>query len=188
MKTLKIMLIAIFLPVFYGCDELVDELKEVDITATYSDTVRVSVYEKIDEEEPTRVQESGGFDLINNPDVADAIGTPEQIKKVEILNLQYEYKNFSGNVDANMENGFFLLTLSPDDGSFPISDTNIAESDLYGTVFNVPGNFEAVSNIVSQRKIFVYVFQGHASHNPAFFDLEVTLTLRLTVELNLDDL
>lgn len=191
MKLKSISYLIIIAVLFINCDELKDAIEdtEVDITTSYTSTITIDAVEQDNPEDDVSFQESDAFDILNNPDVADAIGTPEQIKKVEILGISYEYKNFSGNVDAmTLNNTFFLATGFMNGQYFPVANNNIAEADLFGTQFNLSGDFSAVNSYASEARIFVYVYSGSVTDNPALFDIEVTVTAKVTVELNIDDL
>ncbi|MGB5437938.1 MAG: hypothetical protein WBM98_18740 [Maribacter sp.] len=187
MKTIKTMLVGVAILFFFACDELTDSLdtpKEVDITTTYTGVLNIGVPEVFENpDESSMVTEYGGLDLIGNPDVADVIGTPEQIKNVEVVRVKYEYKNFSGNVDTDLENGSFQFTENIY-GSYPIPDVNIAESDLLGTVYSLSGDFSPMNESINRSKILVYLMQATATHNPATFQVVVSFTLRLKVEVD----
>lgn len=186
---IKYVLIGLFI-IVSSCDELEDAIdKEVDITTSYTNSVTLDVLSENDPAMEIPFQASNGFDLFNNADVAEVIGTPEQIKKIQIVSIQYEYRNFSGNVDAKTKNSYFFLGTAFMDGqSFPVADQNIAEADVFGTRFNVSGDFSRVNDFITEGKIFTYLYNGSVTHNPVNVVVEITLTLKLTVEVNLDDL
>ncbi len=186
MKILKIIFAASVLMLFYACDILdeLDEQTEVDVTTTYTGVMNIGVPEVFGiPDESSRVQESGGIDLIANPDVADVIGSPEQIKNVEIKRITYEYRNFNGNVDTDLIDGFLQFTISPI-GAYSIGDVNVAESDLLGTVYTLSGDFSPVNEQVNKTKVFVYVLQSTATHNPATFQVVINVTMKLRVKLD----
>ncbi len=189
MKILNAVFAVCLLLFFYSCDVLdednsEDKQTEVDVTATYTEILNVWVPEVLGmPDESSRVQELGGFDLIDNPDVADVIGTPEQIKNVEVRGMTYEFRNFSGNVDTNLTNGTFTLTLSPLD-TFSFEDVNIAEADLFGRVYTVSSDFNPVNEFIKKYMYMAYVLGGTATHNPASFQVVVNVTLKLRVEVD----
>ena len=181
-----VLLIAVF---NFSCDEL-EELvpDEIDITTSYVSNLNISSAMTNDPDESVMIQESFAFDFLNNSDVTEHVGTPEQIKRIEIVSVKYEYKNFSGNVDASsncslgLARGFMSLDF------FEVTDTNFAEADLFGTLFTLSGDYSQVNDYVSDSKLFGGVYTGSSTHNPVDFTVEVTVTARLTLEINLDDL
>ncbi|WP_353776877.1 hypothetical protein [Winogradskyella sp. 3972H.M.0a.05] len=190
MKPLKYILL-LGIVILFNCDELKDALpNEIDITTTYVNTINVSTpLISGDPEADVSFQDAAAFDFLNNPDVAEYVGTPEQIKAIQILNIQYEYKNFSGNVDAESLNSFFAIaTAFMAVDTFPVANTNFAESDAFGTLFTVTGDFSNVNEFISESKVFSSVYGGTSTHNPADFSVEMTITVRLTLEVNPDDL
>ena len=190
MKPLKYILLFSAL-VLYNCDELKDALpNEIDITTSYINTINISTpVISEDPEADVSFQDGAAFDFLNNPDVAEYVGTPEQIKAIEILSVQYEYKNFSGNVDAESLNSFFAIaTAFMAVDTFSAANTNFAEADVFGTLFTLSGDFSNVNEYISSSKIFSCVYSGTSTHNPADFNVEMTITVRLTLEVNPDDL
>jgi hypothetical protein len=187
MKTFKAMIVGSAILFFFACDELNDALEEpteVDITTTYTGVMNIDVLEVYENPDvSSTVTGSNGFDLIGNPDVAEVIGTPEQIKNVEVVSVKYEYRNFSGNVDTDLVNGSFRISQHIY-GSYPIPDANVAESDLLGTVYSLSGDFSPINESINRSKILVYAMQATANHNPATFQVVVSVTLRLRVEVD----
>ncbi|MEW4923509.1 hypothetical protein [Algibacter sp. 2305UL17-15] len=174
----------------FSCDELEELIdKEVTITTSYTDAVTINIASEADPETDVNFRNGGMFDFLNNSDITEVIGTPEQIKKIEIVSIKYEYKDFSGNVDAQALNSFFFIATGFMNGeSFPVQNEKIAEADLLGSVFNLTGDFSRVNNFITEGKLFSYLYEGNVSHNPAFFRVEITVTAKLTVEVNLDDI
>ncbi len=188
---IKFLLLLVLLGIGTSCDELEEliEDREVTVTTSYVNTININSPMTSDPEEDVGFQEGNGFDFLNNADVAEVVGTPEQIKKIEILSINYEYKNFSGNVDAFTKGArFFIATQFMNGEYYPVQDENVAQADLLGAVFNLPGDFSAVNEFITNGKIFSYVFSGGLTDNPAVFNVEVTITARLTLEVNVDDL
>lgn len=189
MKTLKAMVVGSAILFFFACElsELNDALEEpteVDITTTYTRVMNIGVPEVFENpDESSTVTEADGFDLIDNPDVAEVIGTPEQIKNVEVVSVKYEYRNFSGNVDTYLINGFFQFTENQS-GTYPFPDVNIARSDLLGTVNSLYGDFTPINESINRSKILGYYIYATANHNPATFQVVVSITLRLRVEVD----
>ncbi len=188
MKTNQILTLILFCLLF-NCDELEELLsEEVTITSTYTDIITIDVLSEPDPNTAISFQEGGGFNLRNDPKVKDIIDNPEQIKKVEIDRVKYEYKDFSGNVDANtVGSAFFISTAFMDAQNFPIANQNIAEADLFGTRFDLNGDFASANNFLTKEKLLSYIYKGKVSHNPAFFRVEVTITVRFTIEVSLED-
>lgn len=188
---IRILLLFITLGVCISCDELEELLedREVTVTTSYVNTISIDSPMTSNPDDDVSFQAGGGFDFLNNADVAEVIGTPEQIKKIEIVSIKYEYKNFSGNVDAKTKGSYFYLATEFMNGeTFPVQNENVAEADLLGSVFNLSGDFSQVNSFITDGKIFSYVYSGSLTDNPAVFSVEVTITAKLTLEVNLDDL
>jgi hypothetical protein len=187
MKVIKnIFFAALLFPLLFGCDE-VDELlnEDFEITTSFTSSININIFEEEDPNMPQSFQESDGINLRTNAEIAEALDNSGVIQNVEILNIQYEYKNFNGNVDAVINSRFSLGTAFMDTQTFPIPDHNIAESDLFGTLYTLSGDFSTVNNFIAESNIFTYIYSGTVSHNPAFFIVEVTVTLKITIEVGL---
>jgi len=191
MKYLMYSLFVCFCLVMSSCDE--EDVKEfledpeLDITTNFVLPVAVDIQPLSDPDQSVSFFEGTAYDIISNPQIAEEIGEPDRIKKVVINSITYEFKNFTGNVDADV--GGFIALPGPDgDVSYNVPTVNAAEADLFGTLYNLEGNFSPVNQRVSELKAIGLVFSGNSSHNPVDFTFEVIINATVTVEVNLDDL
>jgi len=191
MKYLKYSLFVCLCLFLSSCDEE-DVLEffedpEVDITTNFVLSVGVDIQPLSDPEQSVSFFEGTAIDILSNPQVAEEIGEPDRIKEVVINSITYEFKNFTGNVDADVV-GFISLPGPDGDVSYDVPSVNAAEADLFGTIYNLEGNFSPVNQQVSELKGIGFIFSGNSSHNPVDFRLEVVINATVTVEVNLDDL
>ncbi len=193
MKSMKLIFIAIVaMFIFSACDELIK--KDVDVPITFTVSSSMAIPEDSDPNATNAFGNSGSYDILSHPDVANVIGTPDKIKKIKITKIVYEFNNFSGNVDATVVNGTIdLITiLNPDkyDGSglshFAFSTVNVAKATLLKEQFVLNGNFDGVSDVLSQEAIFFYRIGGTSTHNPAIFNIVLTVSATVTVEASID--
>ena len=191
MKYSKLLILYLALVIgFTGCDkvkELID-MQEIDLDTSFVVSFPFGITAMTDPATPVDFGRSMGYDILSNPDVAERIGTPEQIKKVVINSIQYEFRNFTGNVDANVSGAFIFEPGSQGDNVFIAETVNLANSDLLGTIYTLQGNFEGISERISQDRRVFFTNSGTSSHNPAGWIIDVIFTVTVTVELNADDL
>lgn len=191
MKYLKLTLFFCLCLALNSCDEedVLEFLEdpELDITTNFVMSVGVDIQPLSDPNQPVNFFEGTAYDIISNPQVAEEIGEPDRVKEVVINSITYEFKNFTGNVDADV-NGFISLPGPDGDVSYSVPIVNAAEADLFGTRYNLEGNFSPVNQRVSELKAIGLIFSGTSSHNPADFIFEVIINATVTVEVNLDDL
>ena len=122
------------------------------------------------------------FDILANPEIADVIGSPDQINSIRLTNVQYEYFNFSGNVDAVI-NGEIVFTGG---ATFQTESVNVANADALGELFTLSG----VNNtsISFENGMVVALTTGTSTADPAIFDTRLTISAVVTVEVNINDL
>lgn len=187
-KLLRYIALISFIPLL-GCDELEEFLKtEITASVSYTNTLTINVPNEASPDTSVRFRANGSFNFFNNAEVKNVIKEPEQIKKIEIQTIKYEYIDFSGNVDAQTVGSYFFIATGFMNGeSFPVANEKIAEADLLGTRFNLSGDFSRVNDYITSNKIFSYLYEGEVSHNPAFFKVKVTITAKLTLEVNVED-
>ncbi|MEM1002319.1 MAG: hypothetical protein AAGH46_06705 [Bacteroidota bacterium] len=195
MKHLRLSLLLILCTFMFTCDEedLLDFLEdpEIDVTTNFAFLIDISSPMLSNPDE--RVSFTSGilaYDIISNPEIAERIGEPERIKGVRINTVTYEFKNFSGNVDADVSG--FLAFPGPVGGEgdirYDMQEVKVAEADLFGNVYTLNGNFGAVNERASELKGIGCVYTGDSSHNPVDFTLEVIVNATITLEINIDDL
>ncbi len=183
MKKIKpFLLLVLFFGSILSCDEL-DELlsEEIEITRSFTGTASIN-YDEFDVE----FSETGSvnFNFITLEANGQMINS-DQINKIEIQSVKYEFKNFSGNVDAVTIGSYFTLGSTEGNQDFLVEDTNVAQADLLGTLFNVPANFGIVNDFMKDSKVFVYTYGGSLSDTPAIFDVEFTVTVKIFIEVSL---
>ncbi|MBC3756846.1 hypothetical protein H7U19_00415 [Hyunsoonleella sp. SJ7] len=175
---------------FFACDEL-DELlfEEVEVTRSFTRSVFIDEGAEEDPEADVGFAESGGENFFTNLEVEGIAISKDQIKKIEMQSVKYEYRNFSGNVDANLDSTFmFAVDLIGNTENFNTPNLNVAESDLFNTQYQLSGDFSKVNEVMSSAGIITYFYSGTLSHNPAMFEVRVTLTVRITVSIPVDEI
>ena len=196
MKTIKsfLVLILIISPLL-SCEDL-DEIlvQEIDIPLSFViDINDISVPDDQSPDAENTFLELGNYRISNNPDVDKYIHSEEQIKKIILNSVRYEYRNFSGNVDAiaSGEIEFEAETYDTNNGkdvSLAIQPVNVAEASLSTELFNLQGAqgvsipFDNVDGDIN------FVFLGTSTANPLIFDARFTVNVTVTVEVNANDL
>jgi len=196
MKIVKaVVLLSFTIFILLGCDELIK--KNVDVPITFTVTQNATVPAKSDPNKTSEFVSGGEYDILSHPDVAEVIGTPDKIKKIKITKILYEFKNFTGNVDATVS-GYFSLPRNTNSSSlfsnldddiaaiFTINPVNVAEAMLLREQFTLNGNFDEVNDYLSQNAIFQHAFVGSSTHNPAIFNIVLTVSATVTVEASID--
>ena len=190
MKKISLITAVVVLIICTGCDKAKEflDMQEIDVDTSFVVSFPFGISAMTDPATPSIFGRSMGYDILSNPDVAEYIGNPEQIKKVVINSIQYEYRNFTGNVDASVSGGF-IFESGPQGNNFFMAETvNLANSDLLGTIYTLQGNFDDISERISQDRRVFFTSSGTSSHNPAGWIIDVIFTVTVTVELDADDL
>jgi len=190
MKKISLRTTLVFLILFTGCEEakeLIDN-QEIDVNTSFVVSFSFGIPEMADPTTPVDYGRSEGYDILSNPEVAERIGDPDRIKKVVINSIQYEFRNFTGNVDANASGRFVFEPGSQGNNVFETETVNIANSDLLGTIYTLQGDFEDISQRISQDRRVFFTNAGTSSHNPAGWIIDVFFNVTVTVELDADDL
>ena len=172
-----------------SCEEIEDLIfEEVEVTRSFTNTISIDIAQEEDPEMDVSFSESGGANFFTNLEVEGISISRDQIKAIEMQSLKYEYTNFSGNVDADLTSTFRLATnfATGDSQTFNASPTNVAESDLLNTEFQLSGDFSAVNDYMTTNKIVAYIYSGTVSDNSARFDVRVTIRVKLTVSVPSD--
>lgn len=188
MNVIKSISIALFFILIIGCDEVEDIInQEVTVNSSFVVDIPITVVESNDPNFPD-FGRGVSYDVLSNPDVVELVGTPDRIKKIVINSVRYEYRNFTGNVDTDI-NGQFVFSTGANSGeAFPTPLVNVAQADLLGDIFTLSGNFEAVSETATNQKKVDFSYAGFASDNPASFIVQVIISADITVELDPSDL
>lgn len=189
MKSLKkIIVLNLILILLSGCDELIK--KEVDVPITFEVFQEIDKQETSDQEPIFRIE--GYFDILSHPDIANAIGTPDKIKKIKITKIQYEFRNFEGNVNAKINGNIYLPegksypNPSPDYYSYTIPPVKVVESVLFKELYTLDGYFNKVNEYLTKTTVFEYSFSGYSSHYPVNFYMVFHVSATVTVEASID--
>jgi len=184
MMKFPIFIFSIFLALsLSSCDEVLEPI-EVEIPLTITLNGDVEIEETNDPTDGGFDQSPGGVDILNYPGVPDDIGTSEDIKSVRISSIKYEIKNFSGNVDANV-NVTLRLFSDNENEDFVGPTINAAEADLLDNIYDLDGFESSIENAISNIGGFNYFIVTQSSHNPANFVVEMKVRIVITYETTL---
>ena len=186
-RTLALIPVLFFL--LNGCDKLAT--KDIDVPLSFE------VFQEIDvppQSYPSQVADfeyDGMFDIFSHPDITNAIGTRDLIKKIKITKIQYEFKNFSGNIDAVIKGDIILPEESfssniPLQKMFEISNVKVADAVLTKELYTLQGNFNDVNEHLTKSTIFEYSFAGISTHNPVKVWMVIKVSATVTVEATFD--
>lgn len=191
MKTIKsfIVIVLIISPIL-SCEEL-DELlvKDIDVPISFViDINNLSVPDDPNEDADNSFNEGSNFNVRSNPDVANVISKPEQIKKVILNSVKYEYRNFSGNVDAIVTGAIeFFISGSTVSETFVTERINVAQASLTTETFNLDDAQGVKMPLDNSGTVYV-IYRGYSSENPIQFDTRLIVNATVTVEVNPYDL
>lgn len=190
MKSLKtVFLLSASIFILCACDELIT--KDVDVPITFEVFQEIDIKADPNPYQMVTFEYDGFYDILSHPDVANAIGTPDKIKKVQITKIKYEYRNFKGNVDAVIRGDVIMPEESfthniPFDRMFAMKSVKVAESALFSEQYTLDGNFNKVNEYLSQSAVFEYAFSGVTTHNPVNVITVFKVYATITVEASLD--
>jgi hypothetical protein len=190
MKTIQSLFISSILCfVFAGCDELIP--KVIDVPVSFELIQEIEVPES--NNYLSYFEYDGYFDVFWHPDVQNVIGTRKQLLDLRINKIQYEFKNFKGNVDAVIR-GDLILPKPSDitetrtvDVLYEIPDIKVAEADLFNEIFTFKGNYDKVNDYLYQTLKFEYSISGVSTRNPVnvYMVIKVSATVSVEAELSL---
>ena len=176
-----------------GCDLLEEAAdRELDVPITFTLPLDVAVAEIAGSMDMGTSFESsfGVFDVLSAPEVSSRIAEPDAISKIRVTRATYEYQNFSGNVDAVMEGNIGFGT-----GGigglieFMTEPVNVANADLIGDQFTLNGDFETLSDrLTNGNSVVAAIYRGNCSHNPVIVQVLVTVDAVITVDLDFSTL
>ncbi|WP_298904378.1 hypothetical protein [uncultured Psychroserpens sp.] len=190
MKAIKCVIMICSFFCMVSCEDEIRDLlddPEIDINASFVIPITVDVEGLNNPNQQITFSELGVYDLLSNPQIAEEVGEADRIERVVVNSITYEFKNFSGNVDADV-GGLLLFIVNSEAESFNLQTVNAAESDLFETVYNLPGNFEIISDKITETKTVFFNYNGNATHNPVAFTLQVIINATVTLRLNINDL
>jgi hypothetical protein len=189
-KINTLLFLILFIAPLLSCDELIDALAgEVDLPISFViDINNLAVPEDLSSDPNNSFRKYGYFDLLSNPDVADAVGTPEQVKKIVFNSVEYQYRNFSGNADAVVSGQLILANNSQ---SFNTQPVNVAQASLTSMItkesFNLQGA-QGVTILLNKDALIAVSYSGTSTENPLIFDTRLIISATVTVEINPNDL
>lgn len=190
MKIIKPFLIGMILLLFLGCDvleELVEEEFDEDISFVLSFDV-VSDETANPNEQVSLNTSSASYFFTEDPNIKQFISSPDEIKKIKVNSVRYEYKNFSGNVDAEIISSFSLSVGFGQSEIFNTPSTNVAQAALLSELFTLNGNLDNVSDFVSNNGSIMVLHGGTSTHNPVNFVTEVIINATVTIQVDIDNL
>lgn len=172
-----------------SCDKLAT--KDIDVPLSFEVFQEISVPTQSYPSKVADFEYDGMFDIFSHPDVTNAIGTRDLIKKIKITKIQYEFKNFSGNTDAVIKGDIILPEESfssniPLQKMFEISNVKVAEAVLTRELYTLQGNFNDVNEHLTKSTIFEYGFAGISTHNPVKVWMVLKVSATVTVEATID--
>jgi len=195
MKSLKtVFFLSASIFIFSACDELIT--KNIDVPIKFNVIQNIKVDGGTDPNESTKFITAGEYDILTHPDIADVIGTPDKIKKIKITEIVYEFYNFTGNLETILSGDFVFATnpYVPGDlnykpkglAYFDIQPVNVAEAWILREQFKLEGDYEGLNEYFTKKTFLHYGIEGYSSHNPAKFDIVLTVSATVTVEASLD--
>jgi len=188
----KYVLLGLALFTLIACDVIEDIVEQdIDIPVTLVLDLDIIVPENAEAPSTPRsfFATPNAIDVLNIPEISDRFGTPEQIQGIRITNVQYEYRNFSGNVDAVLSGSFNFFGGSPNTETFyPAEPVNAAEADLLGDRFNLNGDYSPINEVLETTTVFAVGYDGLTSHNPVIVGVRLTISATVTGTIDIDDL
>ena len=190
MKTLKSFLMLLLLVPFFGCD-LVDDLteREIDIPITAFVNIQVAVPFDSDPVTPFMFpfSSSSSYSLLEDPVVTNAIDNPDDIVRLRINLVRYEYRDFTGEYEVLASGDIQIANLGAV-YTYSTKQTHVAEADMVNTRITLEGNYASVDNFLDRNKEFAVVYKGFTNANPAQFNTYITIDAVVTVKVSADDL
>jgi len=190
MRILKPSFYLVLLLPFLGCEALNDLTEqEVDIPITVFVNLAVAVPFDEDPDTPFKFPFSSksSYSLLNDPVVSNAVDNPEDIVRLRINLVRYEYRNYIGEIEVSAY-GDIQIVKPGTVYSYATPQKNIAEADFANTIFTLEGDYATVDNFLSSDKSFEVYHEGTANANPAQFDTYITIDATVTVQVDAGDL
>ncbi len=190
MKKRIVALCLILLFPLLACDAL-EELVEQEFDENISFVLSFGVDSEATgnpDEEVSLNTTSNSYFIAEDPNIRGIINDPNEIKKIKINSIRYEYKNFSGNVDAKVVSAFSIGIGFGQDEIFTTPSTNVAQAALLGELFTLEGNLDKVSDFATESGGVQMLHGGSATHNPVNFVTEVTINVTVTIQVDVSNL
>lgn len=113
MKKAKPFLFLFLLLPLLGCEALEDLIEEeFDVSISFAGDLEIKSESAVNEptDSITIQTDLASYNIASDPDIADVIGSTDEITKIKIDRIRYSYKDFQGNEDAFViEGGFTFL-------------------------------------------------------------------------------
>ena len=179
MKNLTPLLLLIFLLPLLSCDEL------NDLADGKFDLVRTEVFEfniasdsSPDPEDDVEVSSTQTYNMAFDQGFTELVGTDlSAVEKVKVLEVSYEFQNFSGNVDALVTS---IITFSG-----PVKHTSesikMSEAVILRELFKIEADFEPMNSWTAANKFFGVEYHAVSTGNPVNFRVKITVKFEVTV-------
>ncbi|MDT0557761.1 hypothetical protein RM697_03835 [Ichthyenterobacterium sp. W332] len=185
MKPLKFIIILL---VFFNfsCDEIEELLEEdIEVSISFQGLLEVESETLLNPEDQVEFNsEAATYNILQDPEIAELLesgsGTGE-IKKIEITQIRYLFQNFEGNSDAVATGVFQLLDPSMFIQGFETVQTNLASADQNNSLYTIDGDFTEINERLTDSGSLIILFAGTASDNPVYFDVDVTVFVKVTI-------
>lgn len=187
MKTLKN--IWIFIAFFcFSCEEAKELFEEeFDVETTFITELEINVPNDASQDAVPFQSNTGLWDFRNDPNIEEYLGSPDEITKIEITSVRYFYKNVVGNEDAFVE-GEISIVVGQGSEEFDTVVTNLKQADENNTLFTLNGDFSNVNTALTQSNVIAFYYSGSVSDNPVSFITDVSITAKVTIKPDIDNL
>ncbi|MGI9550122.1 MAG: hypothetical protein ACR2MT_02890 [Aurantibacter sp.] len=194
MRAMKPFLFLFLLIPLMGCEELEELIEEeFDVTISFAGDLEIVSESSVSEPtDPITVQTDIAFySIASDPDIAEVIGSTDEITKIKIDRIRYSYKDFQGNEEAFViEGGFSFVNQNMSISTFQILDANInvAEADFRNDAFIIEDDFSEVEEGFNPNSPSVSIgYFGTLSHNPVDFKVGITIDVTVTIKPDIDN-
>lgn len=164
-----------------ACDELQDLADgKFDIITTAEVLIDIQSDTKPNPEDDVTIPSNAEtYNFSFDPDIMDLVGTDlSVIKEVKILEVTYEYLDFSGNADA-----ILTSTVRFSGGvNYTSEPTKVSEAALLTERFGIESDFQPLNEFIAFWKFFGVEYSATSTDNPVEFDVLVTVRMELTID------
>ncbi len=185
----KFRFILLLTVLFYlNCDEA-EELfeEEFDVETTFITELEVNVPNDASQDAVDFQSNTGLWDFREDPNVEEYLGSPDEITKIEITSVRYFYKDVVGNDEAHVA-GEIVISIGQGGESFDTVQTNLRQADDNNTLFTLDGDFTNVNAALTQLNVLGFYYAGSVSDNPVSFITDVSITAKVTIKPDIDNL
>lgn len=171
MKFLKPTLLLAFVMIAFTSCEKLDELTEIDVNDTITQTVTVSV------SGGTTFSESMTISVAD-PDVQDNI---DKIQSVTVERLTYEITDVTG-TEGVILNGAFKVN----GGTLALTSIDLSASDNANTVTDITAQanlVQALASSIKNNATATLALDGSVSAEPVSFKIKIVADVKVTVDV-----